>query len=60
MCLGYVGTATNLQIVLNTHKNPYLNQATQKKYLPNFSTQKILELKISNLKKSSNQIWSTP
>ena len=24
------GTITNLQIVLNTPKNPYLNQATQK------------------------------
>jgi len=30
----------NLQIVLNTQKNPYLNQATSKKYLPNFPTQK--------------------
>ena len=27
---GYVGTTTNLQIVLNTQKNPYSNQATQK------------------------------
>ena len=27
---GYAGTTTNLQIVLNTQKNPYLNQATQK------------------------------
>ena len=24
----YAGTTTNLQIVLNTRKNPYLNQAT--------------------------------
>ena len=29
--LGYTGTTTNLHIVLNTPKNPYLNQATQKK-----------------------------
>ena len=28
------------QIVLNTQKNPYLNQATPKKYLPNIPTQK--------------------
>ena len=27
---GYAGSTTNLQIVLNTQKNPYLNQATQK------------------------------
>ena len=34
---GYARTITNLQIVLNTQKNPYLNQATQfKNYLPNF------------------------
>ena len=31
---GYAGTTTNLQIVLNTQKNAYLNQATGKKYLP--------------------------
>ena len=37
---GYTGTTTILQIVLNTQKNLYLNQATQKKYLPNFPTQK--------------------
>ena len=30
--LKYVGTTTNLQIVLNTQNNPYLNQATQTKY----------------------------
>ena len=29
--LGYMETITNLQIVLNTPKNLYLNQATQKK-----------------------------
>ena len=27
---GYAGSATNLQIVFNTPKNPYLNQATPK------------------------------
>ena len=27
---GYASTTTNLQIVLNAQKNPYLNQATQK------------------------------
>ena len=27
--LGYAGTITNLQIVLNTQINPYLNQVTQ-------------------------------
>ena len=30
---GYVCTTMNLQIVLNTPKNPYLNQATQKQVL---------------------------
>ena len=35
-------------LVLNTPKNPYLNQATQKKYLPKFSYQK--NHKIENLK----------
>ena len=39
---GYAGTATNLQIVLNTKKNPYMyfDQAT-KKILAKFPTQKI-------------------
>ena len=41
--LGYAGTTTILQIVLNTPKNPYLNQATQKR---------IPESEISNPKKS--------
>ena len=27
---GYAGTTTDLQIVMNTQKNPYLNKATQK------------------------------
>jgi len=39
----YAGTATNLQIVLNTPKNPYLKQATPK-----------LLAKFSYLKKSPN------
>ena len=48
MQLGYVGTTTNLQIVLNTHKNPYL-----KKYLPKFSNPpKIPKFRISHSKKS--------
>ena len=34
--LGYAGTMTNLQIVLNSQKNPYLNQATQKNILAKF------------------------
>ena len=37
---GYASTTTNLQIVLNTQKNPYLNQATQKKILDKFSCPK--------------------
>ena len=32
----YTGTITNLQIVLNTQKIPYLNQATQKNTCQNF------------------------
>ena len=31
--LGYVCTTTNPQLVLNTQKNPYLNQATQTKII---------------------------
>ena len=46
------GTATNLQIVLNTQKDPYLNQATQKNTCQNFLPKRILESKISNPKKS--------
>ena len=45
---GYVGTTMSLQIVLNTQKNPYLNQATQKKYWPNFATQKNPRIKNFN------------
>ena len=40
----YVGTITNLQIVLNTRENPYLNHATQKNTSQNFAPQKIPEL----------------
>ena len=40
----YVGTITNLQIVLNTRKNLHLNQATQKNTCQNFPPQKIPEL----------------
>ena len=43
-----MGTITNLQIVLNTQKNPYLNQATQKNTCQNLPTQKYPE--IENLK----------
>ena len=42
MWLAYMGTITNIQIVLNTQKNPYLIQAILK----------TLKLKISNPKKS--------
>ena len=49
---GYAGTTTNLQIVLNTPKNPYLNQATQKNTCQIFVSKKIPESKISNPKKS--------
>ena len=41
---GYVGTTKNLQILLNTPKNPYLNQTTQK-----------ILAKFSLPKKSQNQ-----
>ena len=50
---GYAGTSTNIEMVLNTHKNPFLYKSShQHKYLPNFPTKKIQESKISNLKKS--------
>ena len=55
----------NLRIVLNTPKNPYLNQATPKKYSPNFPTQKnpgIKNFKHQKLLRSSPslEIRSTP
>ena len=60
-----VGTITILQTVLNSQNNPYLNQATQKKFLPNFTTQK--DLGIENFKPPeilcsslSLEILSTP
>ena len=61
----YAGTITNLQIVLNTQKNPYLNQATQKHTCQNFPPQKIPKLKISTTPKIlrsplSLEIRSTP
>ena len=49
---GYAGTTTILQIVLNTQKYPYLNQATQKNTCQIFLPKKIPESKISNPKKS--------
>ena len=51
---GYAGTTTNLQIILNTPKNPYLNEATQKNTCQVFLPKKILESKISN---SKNSYW---
>ena len=51
---GYYHDTTNPQIVLNIQTNTYLNQATPKKYVPNFPTQnKIPESKISNLPQKS-------
>ena len=49
---GCAGTTTNLQFVLNTQRNPYSNQATQKQYLPNFHSTKFPKSKISNPPKS--------
>ena len=45
MWVSYAGTITNLQIVLNTQQNPYLNQATQKSTCQTFPTQKKPEIK---------------
>ena len=52
----------NLKIVLNTYKNPYLNQATQKIFAKIFQPQKIPKFRISHSKKSflSLEILSTP
>ena len=44
---GYTGTTTILQIVLNTRKNLYLNQATQKNTCQIFLPKNIPEWKIS-------------
>ena len=38
--LSFAGSAMNLPIVLNTQKNPYLNQATTR--IENFKPKKIL------------------
>lgn len=64
---GYEGTTKNLQIDLNTPKNPYLNphlnQAIQKNTCRNFLPKKILESKIppkNPLIIPSLEIQSTP
>ena len=49
---GYAGTITNLQIVWNTQKNPFLNQATQKSTCQNFPSQKNPKVENFILKKS--------
>ena len=48
----YAGTITNLQIVLNTQKNPYLNQAIKIILAKIFLPKKIPIAKILNPKKS--------
>ena len=63
--LSHAGTITNLQIVLNSQKNPYLNQPTQKNTCQNFSTQKKPEIEnftpIKILQSPlSLEIWFTP
>jgi len=47
---GYASTATICHIVLNTPRNPILNQATQKNTCQIFPPKKIPESKISNPK----------
>ena len=44
---GYAGTTTNLQLVLNTQKTPYLNLATPKNSCEILLPKKIMESKIS-------------
>ena len=61
----YAGTITNLHIVLNSQKNPYLNHATQKNTCQNFPTQKYPKIEILKPKKilrssMSLGIQSTP
>ena len=51
-----MGTITILQILPNNQNNPYLNQATPKKFLPNFTTQK--DLGIENFK-PPKILWSS-
>ena len=49
-------TITNLQIVLNTPKNPYLNQTAQKILAKIFLPQKIPKSNISNPQNSFNHL----
>ena len=49
---GHVSTTTNIQVALNTPQNPFSNQATLKKYLANFPTQKNPGIQNFNLPKS--------
>ena len=62
----YAGTITNLHIiVLNSQKNPYLNQATPKNTCQNFPTQKYPKIEILKPKQIlrsslSLEIQSTP
>ena len=58
MQLGYAGTTTNLPIVLNTKKNAFLNQATQKNTCQFFPPTKNPRIENSNPKKSFKEIWS--
>ena len=51
---GYAGTIMNLQIVLNTQKNPHLNQASPKSTCQNFPTlTKLRNKKFQTLKNPS-------
>ena len=61
---GYTGTITNLQIVWNTQKNPFSNQATQKSTCQNFPSQKNPKNRKFHIQKIlrsslSLEIWST-
>ena len=63
--LSHAGTITNLQVVLNTQKHPYLNQPTQKNTCQSFMTKKKTEIEnftpIKILQSSlSLEIQSTP
>ena len=48
----YAGTIINLKVVLNTHKNPNLNQALQKNSCQKFSYPKNPEIKYFKPEKS--------
>ena len=54
---GYAGTNTNLQIVLNTQKNPYLNQATPKNTCQIFLPKKIPESKVWEITYQGEMQW---